>query len=352
MGKSSRGSASRVMPALPFPVISVEGNVREAGEQLGALWMDAYQHAAAQQKPDAAPWWQQAAHRKLIRRYAPYLPDFYAALARGAKLKPEQISVRAVVPPACTSFALAPAVTLARQPLSGQTKDTSVLRGLQMQVLRLRFTDGAPSHLMVTYPTWFGGYGFVAGGCTFYGNALYVEPRTDGKLLLDAFATLVHHCPDVEHVMRLARDYPVASVGHFTVADEQGGIVGLENGPGPTVFCKPQRGIYVHANAVLRDRRLRASEDRRADEKRDFRRPDSEARVAALTASLQAERGRLTPQLLYGALMDHHNHPASVCRHQSEQAATTAVIIAEPTQRRLTAVRGPACQNWPQHFAV
>jgi len=347
--KNMKPSATVFQPP-PVPYFSVEGTVKEAGEQLGAVWKDTYQAAANSYAANSIPWWQDKRIAKLIRRYAPHLPDLYEAIAKGAGLRPNQISVRAELDAGCTSFSLQPSATLDGEPISGQSKDTAMMRGLQMTVLRMKYTDGAPSNLSLTYPAWFAGYGFVEGGCTMYGNSLYVE--CDGGVLpLEAFGTLLHHCPDVEHVMRLATDYKLSKNAHLTAADEKGGIVGIENGPGKPVFCKPKRGIYVHANSVLSNKRLLASE-KRATANAYFRRSDSEERVKHLTRRFETDRGRLTPQLVYGAMMDHSNYPSSVCRHQSTNAQTTAVVIAQPTLKRIHVVRGPACQNWPQTFTL
>lgn len=330
----------------PVPELSVEGPVEDAGCQLGEAWRRALAAEAATRGDGRTPWWRDRRYSPLMERLCPHLPELYRAMARGAGVPEDRVATRAPAEGGCTSFALAPAATLEGVPISGQTKDVSRQRGAQFQVLRLRLTDG-PSALTLTYPGWLFGHGFVAAGCALFRNSLYVE-GSPGGMPYAVWGTLALHCPSVEEVMRLTRDHRVDVPFHVTVADEAGGIAGIEHGRDRAVFLEATDGVYVHANAVRQDPALRAQER----EDGSFRRADSLVRDQALSGRLVAERGRLTAPLCYAALCDHTGYPTSVCRHQSDQAMTSAVVIAEPTRRRLHVARGPACQHWPRTHSL
>jgi len=341
----------------PIPLLSVEGDTAQAGEELGAAWRDALGLAAAERTDGRPVWWRDTRYAKLVERWCPHLPDLYRAMARGAGLDEDQVTTRAPQPEplqsaapqsgGCTSFAVAPGASLDGHPISGQTKDVSRLRGAQFQVLRLRLTDGAPSAITLTYPGWLFGHGFVAGGCAIFRNSLYVDGNASG-MPYAVWGQLALHCPTVEDVERLTRDHPVAGAFHVTVADEGGGIKGIESGRGHAAFLAPDDGLYVHANAVRRDPALLSQERERGL----FRRADSIQREEALTRRLAADRGRLTAPLAYAALSDHTGYPASVCRHQSDAALTAAAVVAEPVQRRLHVARGPVCMHFPQSHTL
>lgn len=154
--------------------------------------------------------------------------------------------------------------------------------------------------------------------------------------------------PEGHDVIDLVDRHGVREVFHVVVADEHGGIVGIEGGLGGIAYLRPQEGIYAHGNAVMADGPLRETEKDRGL----FKRADSVHRAERLMEHFRADRGRLTAQLAYGALCDHDGYPVSVCRHQSEEAQTGSAVIAEPTRGLLHVTRGAPCRNWPQTFSL
>lgn len=338
---------TRPWPEGFVPLLDVEGNSRDAGVMLGYLWADALRLHADHWAADRRPWWQDKRFDRLISRYAPHLPELYRGMAKGAGVPAEKVSDAA--PPqgrgACTSFALQPAATLDRQPISGQTKDTGSARWFQYQVLRLKLSD-APSALTLTYPGLLFGHGFVAGGCSIFRNSMYAG-EAQGLLPYFVWGILALHCPTVEEVVELTKRYGVKNGGHCTAADARGGIVGIEWGQGGVAALKPKRGIYVHANAVVSGAKLG-----RHEKGWPFGRENSLHRETRLRARLEADRGRLTAQLAYMGLCDHVGYPRSVCRHQSLDELTTAAVVVEPTRGLLHVSRGAPCQNWPKTYCL
>jgi isopenicillin-N N-acyltransferase-like protein len=336
-----------------IPEIRVSGSSYEAGQQLGAAWEEALRTEAANQE-EGTPWWRHLPYVRLIEHYAPHLPDLYRGMAKGAGVSENQVATRIPMgkglsgfdeplSSGCTSFAVAGGATKENIPIAGQTKDISRARGRLFEVLALELKDTPHSALTLTYPGWLYGHGFVAGGCVIFRNSLYVDPPDKG-MPQAVWGLLALHCPSVEEVMRLTRDHGVKSPMHVTVMDESGGIIGIEHGKAGTVFLKPDQGFYVHANAVVENATLLATEK----DHTNFHREDSEIRRRILGEKLSAQSGRLTAPLCYASLMDHTGYPTSICRHQSESAMTCGVVIAEPTARRLHASRGPVCMHWPR----
>lgn len=324
-----------------FPEIRIAGSAHDCGKQLGYAWREALTLGASSVPADSKPFWFDRTYAKLLDRFAPHLPDLYRGMATGANLPDTLVGsrLRATDVGGCTSWALAPDVTLDRHPISGQTKDTSADRLHRYQVLAMNCTD-APSALSLTYPGWFFGHGFVAGGCAIFRNNLYAGATKRG-IPYAVFGLLALHCPTVEHVADLAKTHGIAEAFHATIADTHGGIIGIESTAKGIAILKPTRGIYVHANAVINARRAAALER----EDKLFKRADSVNRVARMRERLTADRKRLTSQLAMAAMTDHGGYPTSVCRHQSEDAFTTAAIVTEPTKGLLHCTKGQPCRN-------
>ena len=342
-----RGSSERYCAQGAVPLVNVEGSARECGRWLGHSWAESLRRAAADRPARSLPWWKDRRFKNLVDQLAPHLPPLYRGLAHGAGVSENHVGTRApIADEGCTSFAIQPPAALDRQPISGQTKDGSVCRIHQRQVLRLKMTD-APSALTVTEAGLVFGFGFVAGGCAIFRNSLWAGAGT-GQLPFAAWGLLALHCPTVEQVVKLTKDYGVRKGFHTTVADEYGGVVGIEMTAAGVAFLKPVRGIYTHANAVVGDRKA----VRHERTKPPFTRADSVHRQRRLAQMLREHRGRMTAQLAFNALADHDGYPVSICRHQSAAATTSAAIVAEPTRRRLHVCRGAPCQNWSQTYCL
>jgi isopenicillin-N N-acyltransferase-like protein len=329
------------------PELCVEGTTKTAGRKLGEAWAEVFRNEAATKSEGSRPWWKELQYSKLIKRYAPHLPALYQAIAKGAGLHEDLVGTRPIEDAGgCTSFAVAPHTTLDGLPISGQTKDVSRGRAEQFVVLRMKLKD-APSALTLTYDGWLFGHGFVQERCSIYRNSLYTG-ATGGTMPYAVWGILALHCRSIEEVMKLTKDHLVNLSFHCTVADQQGGIIGIENGPGGPVFLKPRRGIYTHANEVVSSRRLMKHENPGGD----FQREDSVKRTQHLRENLDTNRGRLTSQLALAAFADHRNYPVSLCRHQSLRAMTGGLVIGEPAKGLLHVVRGPVCQNWSKTYEL
>jgi len=328
------------------PLLSIEGTARECGVQLGQAWRDTLHLYAARQSADEIPWWKDRSIAPLLRKLAPHVPDLFVGMAGGAGLPENRVSTpEPEWLDGCTSFAVAPSATLDGQPISGQTKDTTPDRERRFQVLRMRLVD-APSMLLLTYPGWLCNHGFVEGRCAMLGNSLYAG-RPRGTLGFGAWVLLAMHCRRVEDAVEMTRRHGTSSPGHRTIADEHGGIVGIELWAGGIGVLRPRRGIYTHANAVVSSKRW-ARHERFAVGTRD----GSLHRQDRLRELLLANHGRLTAPLAQAALTDQQGHPAGISRHESPQATTTAAIILEPTRRLIHVTRGAPDRNFPTMYSL
>jgi isopenicillin-N N-acyltransferase like protein len=336
----------RSWPEGQIPLLDVEGTAHDAGVMLGYIWADALRQHARNWTAKSLPWWMDKRYAKLIAKYAPHLPDVYLGMAKGAGVPEDRISDPAMEEKTeCTSFAIQPSATLDGIPISGQTKDTGSNRWFQYQVLRMKLKD-APSALTSTYPGLLFGHGFVSGGCCIFRNSMYAGAMP-GLLPYFVWGILALHCRTVEDMMEMTLHYGVNNGGHCTVADERGGVVGVEWGKGGVAFLRPKHGIYTHANAVVSGPRLQKHETCKP-----AGRANSLHREGRLRERLEPDHGRLTAQLAYMAMCDHVGYPGSICRHESLNSLTTSAIVVEPTRGLLHASRGNPCQNWPVTYRL
>lgn len=319
-----------------IPLLTVAGTAFECGEQLGFAWRDSLK-LAGERLATHRPHW------KLLDKYAPHLTDVYRGMARGSGLTEDKLGLPSS-DAGCTTFAIHPRLTRDGIPISGQTKDTPARQAFYSVVLKMNCTNG-PSLLTYTYPGWLFGHGFVTGGCAVFRNSLRAPPPTDG-LPYEVWGLLALHCRRVGDAIELTRRHSPQETAHCTVADEQGGIVGLEITAAGVGARKPEGGLYIHANAIHTPRLRRVEEATRAE------RANSLLREARLRERLEAERGRLTAALAYQALSDHVGWPRGVCVHASRTRVTTAAVVVEPTQRRLHVCRGNPCENWPVTYEL
>jgi len=351
MPKPSPATVRRVPEGL-FPLVDIQGPVAEAGRSLGYLWQDTLMYSASRCSSDIKPWWTCQPYRRLVSRYAPYLPAFYESMAKAANVPLWAVGVdmepsqHQRTTEGCTSFAIQPGATLDRVPISGQTKDTPISRVYQYQVLRLKLSDG-PSHLSLTYAGWLFGHGFITGGCAIFRNALYT-PSPDHGLEYPLFGLIALHCPSVEDVIRIARDHGVRTSAHVVVADEAGNIAGLELTHTGTHVLKPRKGIYTHANCVFASKKDLKRETPIAH----FSRKNSLCRPDRMRELLEANQGHLTAQQAMYALADGLNDPEGICRNLSDDVMTTAAIVAQPTRGLLHVTRGNPAQNWTQTYSL
>jgi isopenicillin-N N-acyltransferase-like protein len=327
----------------PVPVVRVKGTAFDCGRQLGERWSPELRARSKQPEAGSVPVLRNRLIVRLFERHAPALLDLHRGLAKGAGIPEEQLfSVFSAGPgqaEGCTSFAVHPRHTLSGSPLSGQTKDTGRERIDQFLVLALRTTEGFDM-LTLTYPGWLFGHGFVSGGCSIFRNSISCG-NPGGKLPYDAWGLLVHACPTVEDARKLTLDHGVLDGFHCAIADEHGGILGLEAGKPGYAFLPPVNGLYSHTNHVMSGPPLTDVEAPPI-----YGLDGSIHRQKRLFERLEAESGRLTGLSAFAALGDHTNYPNSICSDaRANGGMTTSGVVVEPLKRLMHVSRGLPCRN-------
>jgi isopenicillin-N N-acyltransferase-like protein len=239
---------------------------------------------------------------------------------------------------ACTSFA-ATAEFTGGMPLSGQSKDGPGINLKHYVVLLVR-QEGRPAVLQLAYPGMVALLGLSETGMCIFTNQIYDSIATDGinAMVLKHLAWSADHVDDVE---ALVAEHGTAIAGNFLFCDRYNGAMCLELQGQDYARCNPEQGLMLHTNHYLCPR-LRGREDESAIGA--FR---SRERFERLRQLLQRQRGRLKLEHVLACYRDHEGFPRGICTHDTQQSdyRTTAVVIAEPTQRKLHIVAGYACEN-------
>ena len=334
----------------PVPCHRVSGPAFDCGLQLGELWGPALRQRAQNPGSGTVSILGTPSIVRLLERHAPSLIDLHRGMARSAGLpEPGLFSVFPGGPGlagGCTSFAVHPSVTRDGAPLSGQTKDTGAERIAQFQVLALRI-EGGMNLLTLTYPGWLFGHGFAAGGCSIFRNSLSCG-NPGGKLPYDVWGLLVHALPSVEEARKLTLDYGVLEGGHCVLADEHGGILGVESGKAGYAFLSAVKGIYSHTNHVLSGPPLTIGEAPPI-----YGLDGAQHRQKRLYELLEKERGRITGLSAFAAMADHTNYPNSICSDaRANGGLTTGTVVVEPLKRLIHVSRGLPCCNPPVTYRL
>jgi len=335
----------RPVPEGTIPLIAVEGTAYDCGRHYAEIVLGNY--PGFRQYLDMASYWSNLSsdEQRLVEERAPHLLDIYRGLLEVGG--PPAQAPRLPESGMCTSFGLSGSVTLDGQPISGQTKDTSVDRVRLYIALRMRIRD-APTILVLAYPGEVLGYGLWSTGTSIFRNSLHSSAGSTKGLSFEVWGLLALASESVHEAAELARKYGIRGTGNMLISDSNGESLSVETNAGGIAIIPQKEGIATHANHPEGENTrpygafpCKASEE------------DSRYRMHGLWKLLYAERGRLTPQRALMMLADHTTYPRGICKHYDENGAmTTAAVIAEPTRGKLHLVRGQACCNWPVTYTI
>ena len=344
----------RPVPEGTVPLIAVEGTAYECGHRYGQLVLEKY--PGYQRYLDAVPAWRSlpADARRLFEQRAPYVLEVYRGLddatAAVTSAPAKTCPAPADRPGSCTSFGVAGSVTLAGQPISGQTKDGPAERALLFIVLRMHI-QGGPTILVLAYPGEVLGYGLWSTGMSIFRNSVFSRGGEGKGLPMEQWGLLALAGRSVDQAVELALGHGISTVGNFLISDPAGKSVNVESNAGGVSVVPARDGICTHANHPVGDQTAPFEDYPSPVEKENSR-----YRMARLWELLDSARGRLTAQQAMMFLAEHSRYPyGGICRHIYDGEptwCTTAAVVAEPTRGRIHVTRGQPCANWPVTYSL
>jgi isopenicillin-N N-acyltransferase like protein len=338
----------RPFPEGTVPLIAVEGTAFDCGAQYTEIVRKNY--PGYRDYLNQLAEWQNLPREieSLFDRHSPFILDVVGGMKHADVPSPSK-SGSSPPPCGCTSFSIAPSLTLDGGPISGQTKDTIAASAERYIVLRMKICGG-PTLLILAYPGEMLGYGLWSTGMTLFRNALYSSAGGEMGLTMVQWGLLALSMNSIDPAVELALKCGIQGSGNCLLSDPAGRSASVEFNAGGVSLVPAENGISIHANHAVGEKTVPFLHIPHPG-----LRGNSFYRQRRLRELLQAEQGRLTAQKAMTALSDHAVYPGGICRHAFEDRpgwCTTAAIVAEPAKGKLHVTRGQPCSNWPQTYTL
>ncbi len=295
------------------------------------------------------------AYEDVIRRAS---PDYYAAMrgvAEGSStdltiitalnIRYELLYYEFGVADGCTSFALAPERTEARELFIGQNWDW--IPQVKGALLHATHEDGLQT-LSFTEAGIVGGK--IGANSARLGLAINGLTSTADEWM--SFHTPFHvRCYNIlrqrtfEAAVAVVTSKKRACSANFVIAQAPDKLVNIEAAPDTLYKPALDEGVVVHANHFV-DPDVAGVVEPPEDEHR----PQSYERHKRLSALLH-DQPTFTAEEVKARLRDHQGHPNSICRHPDttdaayDQYATVTSIIMELNSLTMFVSDGPPCEN-------
>jgi len=179
-------------------------------------------------------------------------------------------------------------------------------------------------------------------GCCLNGLAA-MQPHLKPKISMGAYLPRVMRQNDITKARRLL-EQACRGIVAVTLADAKGGLICFESTLDEYEVLQPRDGFLARAN------NYRTSRFQAVDGCQMIF-PDSQARTACMDQLAEGLVGKLTPEALGQALMDHQGYPNSICRHPDPgvpsglQAESLGSFIMLPAQRAMLVAAGNPCTH-------
>ena len=354
----------------PFPLIELEGDVRDRGLRYGRAAGDRIHRGAAHYHA------QLAAHgfdldgvEALVERLVPRIEAFEPAyieemrwIARGAEApfstvallnartevlklaerasgRPEE---RDPDPDGCTSVVVLPEATASGRLIHAQNWDWKVECAETSVVLHIR-QAGKPDLLTFTEAGGLARSGLNAAGIAITAN--YLESDRDYGQLGVPLALIRRKTleqPMLAGAIHTVYCTPKSASNNIVVSHAGGQVFNFECAPDETFVVPPRDGLLVHANhwvspialGKLRETGLHTV-------------PDSLYRDIRVRSLMAPKLGHATPDDVKAALFDDYQTPHAVCRpprpsRSANLTATVAMVVMEPAAGTLSIAPLPA----------
>lgn len=354
-------------PARAFPLIEVEGDARGRGLAYGRAARDRIGTSLAIYRPVLAAaglGWDAAlatagGFLDQLSRFDPEQADELAAIAEGARVRPEEIMVvnartdllygapgaPDALDDGCTGAIALPAITADGHLIHGQNWDWRDACKDSVVVVRARPAAG-PASLNLMEAGTMARCGLNAHGVALTANFLRCDHDPQGGGVPSPFvrrrALAARGLAEAAGTLLGA---PRSFSNNLMLSDARGLALDLETTPREAHWLKPEDGLLVHANhfvspgarARLHDTGLTVT-------------PDSLYRDDRVRAALDRRRGAITVQTMLDAFADDFGSPASVNRPPTTgpgggEVSTVACIVMDVTDRTMTVVPTPYARS-------
>lgn len=360
-----------------FPIVRVSGSAYERGRQYGEQARErVHRSIAAYDRTYRyfAGWdWQRATTEAMrflpaIEEFSPTCAAELAGIADGAAVDRADVlavnlrtevmysarvrnatAAAARVPEECSAFAR---VSSGGHVVAGQNWDWAPFAADTVVVLQSEPDDG-PALVTVVEAGLLAKFGVNSAGFAVMTNALACtqdvgSPGVPYHVMLRSLLG----CADTADAVALLESATRSSSANYLLVDESGEAVDVEARPGGAAALhrlRPdERGVLLHTNHFVSGDF--GSLDSVVDYA-DLIESTSQFRLDRVTSAVAAADDPGDLEMYADALVDHTNHPDSVCRHpdptlpDEEQSLTVASVLVDLTARRIRLSAGPPCES-------
>ena len=323
---------------------ALSGHMRQGLDRILAVVGDVHKTSRAENLALAMKLWPAAT------QFDPELEPFVRGQAQGAGMSLEEawatrcglelLFENSNLAAMCTTLAGTGPATPDGQAIIGQNIDW--FTGTPIALLHIRRSDDLRQ--LVLPILGLGEYTLNSAGLACCLNGVVaMQPDRKPNVPLAAYLPRAMRQTDIASARRLL-EQACRSIVAVTLADAQGGLLCVESTLDECEVLQPRNGFLVHANNY-RTPRFQAVDGCRMI----F--PDSQARTARMEELAAGLDGRLTPETLGRALMDHQGHPNSICRHPDlavppgMRAESLGSFIMLPAQGSMLVAAGNPCTH-------
>jgi isopenicillin-N N-acyltransferase-like protein len=247
----------------------------------------------------------------------------------------------------CTAFAALPEATLDRHLLVAQNWDWKPHAVDSVIVLEVERDDG-PDFVTVVEAGLLAKTGMNAAGIGLVTNAL-VSDRDHGDPALP-YHVLLRAILDAEtlpEALDAVTRHPRSSAANYLIAHRDGMAVDIEAAPGDfsQVWLDfPVDGLVIHTNHYV-------CETAGVKDVTRWFAPDSPFRFHRARQLLEAERGRISFDVVRRTLGDPMSHPLGICKHgnpkqdELERSVTVASVVYDLTTSHVQIADGLPCET-------
>lgn len=343
-------------------IVEVSGNPYEMGVQYGSACPEISRMLNMTHQMFGGPDKARAIINKFVplylpatEKYAPEIVEEMKGMAAGAKVDFQdifflnityEISTPSVLG-GCTAFAAAGNATLNGEIIAGQNFDYLKPWEEFMVLLKMAPAKG-PRILAVTSTGCLGLFGLNSAGISLNLNLL---KNKDSLVPLGGVPT---HVILRKLLMSETISEAIAAIAsadgraakNYLLANKQGDIIDIETTKNDLEILFPERGILTHSN------HFKTSRFKSADLMPVFL-PDSYIRSYRLSQLMERDYGHISLNTMKKLLLNHNNHPNSICRHLDPKAPlpvgrimkTLISIISYPKEQKTYIAFGNPCEN-------
>ena len=345
-----------------IPVISVAGNHRQVGQQIGEHMKLQIQRMVARLRDNLPPgvaWKDMLLKGELCLAHSraayPMFVEELGGIAEASGLPFEEIFLAVceelwepaawhtgtpTLSRGCTDLAARGQATVDGATLVAHNNDLPAEVEDNLVIIKVRARN-EPEFLAVST----GGLGFSAGfnaaGISMTGNAMScsdIRPGVPRMLIARAILAAKRLGEAMDACLLPLR----ASNYNNVIADTSGEVYSME---GSATDCEP---IYIDENVMVHANHYISQPMRRFEANRNYI-GGSILRHNRALRLLRENYGRLTPEVLQKLLSDHANYPASICKHEGATVTVFAIII-KVNELKAWIGQGRPCQTcWCEH---